>query len=98
MTRQRPSKFWVGLAPSGRAKCRACKQHVEKGEVRLVVLASVCAGRSCKLVHHTRCVSSQLAKAVMEVCKNVNCVPISGDVSAEECREIRTQLLSLSAA
>ena len=72
-----------------------CKQRVEKGEVRLVVLASVCPGRFCKLVHHANCVSSELTRAVLEVCKSVNGVPMSDDVSVEGQRAIRTQLLGL---
>ena len=96
MTRQRPSKFWIGLAPSGRATCRVCKKHVEKGDVRLIALAFVCPGRSCKLVHHARCVSSKLAKAVLEVCKDVNRVPMSNDVSVEEQRAMRARLLELT--
>jgi hypothetical protein len=96
MVRTRASKYWFGLAPSGRAKCRTCKQLVEKGEVRLVVLASVCPGRSCKLVHHANCVGSELASAVLTVCGDVNRVLMSDDVSVEGQREIRMQLLNLT--
>ena len=91
----RRSKFWVGTAPTGRAKCRSCKQSIEKGEVRLVALAFVCPGRSCKLVHHAACVTAKLAKAVMSVCKDVNGVPMSKDVNEQEQSAMRTRLLSL---
>ena len=93
--RTRGSKFWVGTAPTGRAKCRGCKQSIEKGEVRLVALAFVCPGRWCKLVHHARCVTPKLAKAVMSVCKDVNGVPMSKDVNEQEQSAMRTRLLSL---
>ena len=95
MTRIRANKYWFGLAPSGRAKCRACKKCVEKGDVRLVVLAFVCPGRSCKLTHHVGCVTPKLARAVLDVFRDVNRVPMSEDVSAEERRAIRMQLLNL---
>ena len=98
MTRQRPSKFWVGLAPSGRAKCRACKQLVQKGEARIVTLAFVRPGHSCKLVSHARCATAALARAMREACGgDVECVPMAKEVSAEERREVLARLLSLSA-
>ena len=93
--RTRGSKFWVGTAPTGRAKCRTCKQIIEKGEVRLVALAFVCPGRSCKLVHHAACVTPKLANAVLSVCKDVNGVPMSKDVNEQEQSAMRTRLLSL---
>lgn len=94
--RTRASKYWFGVAPSGRAKCRVCKRNIEKGDVRLVALEFVCPGRSVKLVYHACCVTPKLAKAVLGVCKDVNRVPISADLSVEEQRAIRTRLLSLS--
>lgn len=93
--RTRPCKYWFGVAPSSRAKCRTCKRNIEKGDARLVSLAFVCPGRSCKLVHHAHCVTHKLAKAVLDVCKDVNQVPISTDVSVEEQRAIRSLLSSL---
>ena len=91
----RASKYWVGVAPTGRARCRTCKKSIEKGGVRLVALAFVSPGRSCKLAHHARCVTPKLAKAVMSVCKDVNRVPMSEDVNEQEQSAIRTRLLSL---
>jgi hypothetical protein len=93
--RTRGSKFWVGIAPTGRAKCRTCKQSIEKGGVRLVALAFVCPGRSCKLAHHARCVTAKLANAVLGVYGDVNRVPMSEDVTEEEQSAMRTRLLSL---
>ena len=93
--RTRGSKFWVGTAPTGRAKCRSCKKSIEKGGVRLVALAFVCPGRSCKLVHHACCVTPKLAKAVLEVCGDVSRVPMSEDVTEQEQRAMRVRLLNL---
>ena len=93
--RTQASKYWVGTAPTGRAKCRTCKQSIEKGEVRLIALAFVCPGRSCKLVHHARCVTPKLANAVLGVYGDVNRVPMSEDVTEEEQSAMRTRLLRL---
>ena len=93
--RTQASKYWVGTAPTGRAKCRTCKKSIEKGGVRLIALAFVSPGRSCKLVHHARCVTAKLAKAVLEVCGDVNRVPMSEDVDEQEQSVMRTRLLSL---
>ena len=93
--RTQASKYWVGTAPTGRAKCRTCKKSIEKGGVRLIALAFVSPGRSCKLVHHARCVTAKLAKAVLEVCGDVNRVPMSDDVNEQEQSAMRTRLLSL---
>ena len=59
-------------------------------------LAFVCPGRSVKLVHHAHCVTPKLAKAVLDVCKDVNRVPISADVSEKARSEIRTRLIRLT--
>ena len=96
--RTRASKYWIGLAPSDRAKCRSCKQLVQKGEARIVTLAFVRPGHSCKLVSHARCATAALARAMREACGgDVECVPMAKEVSAEERREVRARLLSLSA-
>ena len=94
--RTRASKYWIGLAPSGRAKCRSCKRLVQKGEARIVTLAFVRPGYSCKLVSHARCATVALARAMKDACAgDVERVPMSDDVSVEEQRAIRTQLLGL---
>ena len=96
--RTRASKYWIGLAPSNRATCRSCKQLVQKGEARIVTLAFVRPGHSCKLVSHARCATAALARAMREACGgDVECVPMAKEVSAEERREVRARLLSLSA-
>ena len=94
--RTRASKCWVGLAPTSLAKCRVCKQCVGKGDVRLVALEFVCPGKSVKLVYHARCVTTKLARAVLDVCGSVDGIPISADVSVEEQRAIQLRLSSLS--
>jgi hypothetical protein len=96
--RTRASKYWIGLAPSGRAKCRSCKQSVQKGKARIVTLAFVRPGHSCKLVSHARCATAALARAMKDACGgDVERVLVAKEVSAEECLEIRARLLRLSA-
>ena len=94
--RTRASKYWVGAAPTSRAKCRVCKQCVVKGETRLVSLAFVCPGKSVKLVHHARCVTRKLAKAVLAACGSVNGVPMSDSVCEKAKSEMRARLVSLT--
>ena len=93
--RTRASKYWVGTAPTSRAKCRSCKQSIEKGGVRLVALAFVSPDRSCKFAYHARCVTPKLANAVLGVYGDVNRVPMSEDVNEQEQSAMRTRLLSL---
>jgi hypothetical protein len=94
--RTRASKYWVGLAPTRRAKCRVCKQCIGKGEVRLVALEFVCPGKLVKLVHHAHCVTRKLAKAVLEVYGSVDGVPMSDDVSENVQSEVRARLVRLT--
>ena len=97
--RTRASKYWIGLAPSGRAKCRSCKQLVHKGEVRIVTLGFVRPGHSCKLVCHARCATAALAKAMKDACGgDVRRVPVAKEVSAKESHDILARLQSLGAA
>jgi hypothetical protein len=93
--RTQATKYWVGTAPTSRAKCRTCKKSIEKGGVRLIALAFVCPGRSCKLAHHACCVTPKLARAVLEVCGDVDRVPMSEDVNEQEQSAMRVRLLSL---
>ena len=93
--RTQATKYWVGTAPTSRAKCRTCKKSIEKGGVRLIALAFVCPGRSCKLAHHACCVTPKMAKAVLDVCGDVSRVPMSGDVTEQDQSAMRVRLLNL---
>eukprot|EP00966_Prymnesium_polylepis_P244244 5648468-Prymnesium_polylepis.1 len=51
----RPNTYSLGLAPTSRAKCRACKRVIGKGEARVVTHAPVCPGRGTCFVRHLDC-------------------------------------------
>jgi hypothetical protein len=86
----RPNTYTIGLAPTGRAKCRACKQGVEKGEVRIVTHAFVKPGRSHDFVCHLKCSTPALVEAMLAVYLTVDRVPMA--VNADVCKEVCTQL------
>ena len=98
----RQSKFSIGRAPSGRARCRTCKNPIGKGDIRIVALAAVSSWpmprRSVKLVRHTRCVTKSFAAAVLEAHGTVENVPVIGGVSPEEVACAREALMRATAA
>ena len=97
----RQSKFSISRAPSGRARCRTCKDPIGKGDLRIVALAAVSSWpmprRSVKLVRHTRCVTKSFAAAVLEAHGTVENVPLLGAVSPEEAACAREALMAATA-
>ena len=61
----RPSTYSIGLAPTNRATCKACKSLVGKEEVRIVTHAFVRPGRSHDFVCHARCATRALVGAMV---------------------------------
>ena len=92
--KSRGNAFAIDCAPTGRARCRACKGRVSKGEVRLVTYAAVCTWprRSTVLVRHARCVNAAFARAVLDVHGAVDHVPVVGDVDHALVAEARKRL------
>jgi hypothetical protein len=88
----RPPTFSIGLAPTGRARCRGCKRVVEKGEARLVTHAFVRPGRSRDFVRHVGCVSPGLMRAVIAAHGSVERVPtekgMDGDALSGTCAQL----------
>ena len=88
----RPPTFSIGLAPTGRARCRGCKRVVEKGEARLVTHAFVRPGRSRDFVRHVGCVSPELVRAVIAAHGSVERVPtekgMDGDALSGTCAQL----------
>ena len=88
----RPPTFSIGLAPTGRARCRGCKRVVEKGEARLVTHAFVRPGRSRDFVRHVGCVSPELMRAVIAAHGSVERVPVEkgvdGDALSGTCAQL----------
>ena len=88
----RPSTYSIGLAPTSRATCRACKQGVGKGDVRMVVHAFVRPGRTRDFVYHVGCATSALVKSMVDVYGSVEHVPMTMEVDLNLCKEARAQL------
>ena len=70
-----PSTYSIGLAPTNRARCRLCKQRVDKGDVRIVTCAFVRPGRRHDFVSHARCATPALVRAILSVYGAVRRVP-----------------------
>jgi hypothetical protein len=86
--RTRPSTYSIGLAPTCRAKCRACRQTVGKGEVRIVTHAFVMPGRSRDFVHHLGCATPALVAAMVRAHGSVGQVPVAKEVDGERWRVV----------
>ena len=79
----RPNTFSIGLAPTSRATCRACKLGVGKAEVRVVVHAFVKPGRTRDFVYHVDCATPALVKSMVGVYGSVERVPMAEGMNAE---------------
>jgi hypothetical protein len=89
------NRYAISLAPTGRARCRACKGLVTKGAVRLVTVAVVSERprRVTSFVRHTTCVNAALAALVLKASDgDADKVPVVGPVGAEEVEEVRAIL------
>ena len=77
------NRYSLSTAPTGRARCRACKQLVPRGTARLVTLAVVCERprRVTTFVRHVACVDTKLAALVRSA--HGNEVPVVGNVEPE---------------
>ena len=88
----RASTYSIDIAPTNRAMCRACKQRVGMGEVRIVTHAFVRPGRSHDLVNHAGCATPKLVQAMVSVYGAVQCVPIGKGVDPEASEDVRASL------
>lgn len=77
-----PSTYKLSVAPTGRARCRVCKQLVGKGELRLETCAFVMPGRRTVFVTHATCVTAAQARDVMSVYRSAERVPVGVDADA----------------
>ena len=94
--RARPHEFSIGLAPSGRARCRQCRGLVGKGELRVVTRAFVRPGRARDFVRHATCVTAALAEAMLAAYGSMERVPVSAEVDAAALGELRSRLSELA--
>ena len=88
----RPSTYSIGLAPTSRATCRACKERVGKGRLRIVTHAFVMPGRSRDFVCHLKCATPALVAAMVGVHGSVERVPTAKEMGTEECGDACAQL------
>ena len=63
----RPSTYKIGVAPTGRARCRCCKRLITKGETRILITAFVMPGRATVFSRCCRCLDTRFTTAVLDV-------------------------------
>ena len=90
--KQRPSTYRISIAPSNRARCRACKRRVDKGELRIAITAFVRPGRSTQLVRCVQCVDARFGAAMLAVYGTPARVPAEASVSVADATAVRTRL------
>ena len=93
----RPSTYRVEASPSGRARCRRCKQSVPKGEIRIAITAFVWPGRSALLYRCARaeCLAdAAFAKAVLATYKAAGAVPAASGVEPRDSQGVHATLES----
>ena len=86
------NRYSLDSAPTGRAKCRGCKQAISKGSPRFVVHAFVRPGRGTKFVWHVLCIDKALAVDVQRVCGGVAGVAVGKAVPSETLASARDAL------
>eukprot|EP00966_Prymnesium_polylepis_P040821 947194-Prymnesium_polylepis.1 len=78
----RPNTYSIGVAPSSRARCRACKRVVEKGETRIVTHAFVRPGRSTYFVRHAKCATSAFVMSMLTAHGSIQRVPVDSGIDS----------------
>ena len=96
--RAQANRYSISLAPTGRARCRACKGLVARGAVRLVTLAVVSERprRVTTVVRRGTCMNAAFAPHVLIKGANddgdAEKVPVVGPVSADAVESVRAAL------
>ena len=91
---RRPSTYQISLAPTSRARCRACKRRIERGELRIAINAFVRPGRYTQLVRCCRieCLDARFGAAVLAVYGSPARVPVEAGVDIAEAAAVRARL------
>ena len=92
----RPSTYRISLAPTGRARCRKCKQAIRKGGVRLEIGAFVRPGRYTLLVRCASCIDSAISKAILNVYTSASRVPAEPSVDPASAACVRDRITMCS--
>lgn len=76
--KEQPSTYRISAAPTGRGRCRRCRNLISKGETRFEVCAFVTPGRYTLLLRCTKqkCIDAPLAAAILAVYKRADRVPV----------------------
>ena len=102
MTRARgfhtqPSTYAIGVAPTGRARCRRCHRQIGTGAVRIEIRAFVRPGRRTLLFRCADCLDARFAAAVLAAHSSAERVPAqSGLVGSAEAQRVRDALAAAS--
>ena len=88
----RPNSYAVGEALTGRARCRACRQLVGRGELRFVTHAFVRPGRATTFTRHVRCADAAFMRAVLAVHGDLGQLPVRGGDEADVLSRVRGEL------
>ena len=91
------SKFHLGVAPTGQARCRRCRQRISKGALRLVTTCFVKCGVSRRFFRCGACCDRKLANVVAGACGVVANLPVAAGVDPEAAASLNRRLASLSA-
>lgn len=91
----RPNTYSLGLAPSSRAKCRACKRVIRKGEVRVVTHAFIRPGRCTFFVRHVKCATTVFVASMLVAHGSIERVPVDSSMDVETVMASRARLGSL---
>ena len=95
--RTQPSTYAIGVAPTGRARCRRCGGRIDKGAVRIEICAFVRPGRRTLLFRCTACLDARFAAAVLAVHESAERVPVqAGLVGSAEAQRVRDALAAAS--
>lgn len=92
----RHSTYRISLAPTGRARCRKCKQTIQKGAVRLEICVFVRPGRHTLLLRCAACIDSALALTILKVYKSASMVPAAPLIDSALANFVRDRISSFS--
>ena len=92
--KEQPSTYRISAAPTGRGRCRRCRNSISLGETRLEVCVFVKPGRYTLLLRCTKqkCIDAPLASAILAVYKRADRVPVDAALEggAEAHRVVRS--------
>lgn len=95
--RPEPTTYRLSLAPTGRARCRACKRTVDVRSLRVEACVFVMPGRRTTFVAHTQCVPVGWVREIVRVYGSADRLPVQDGVDAALAAEARQRIAGLVA-